>query len=89
MMNKLVNSVCLIEIYNLKKVCKFYYKGRLSQYNEIVLNNNDYIIQNENINIKKKNTINIHDKWKNTLFYKDAFNDNNLFYDYLKSKYRV
>ncbi len=88
-MKKLLNNVCLIELYNLKKVCKFYYKGELSEYQKIYLNNNEYLIHDENININKKNMINICDKWKNTFFYKDAFNDNNLFYNYLKSKYRV
>tara|TARA_B110000967_G_scaffold199803_1_gene234653 strand:- start:1525 stop:1788 length:264 start_codon:yes stop_codon:yes gene_type:complete len=87
-MNKLVNIVCLIEINNLKNVCKFYYKSNLTKNEKIYLNYNDYAIQNEIINIKKK-TIYITDKWINTFFYKDAYKDNNLFYDYLKSKYRV
>ena len=87
-MNKLVNIVCLIEINNLKNVCKFYYKSNLTKNEKIYLNYNDYAIQNEIINIKK-NTIYITDKWINTFFYKDAYKDNNLFYDYLKSKYRV
>lgn len=85
-MNKLTSTVCLIEINNLKHVCKFYYKGELSQHKKIDLIHNDYIIKNEFISINK---VNIKDKWINTLFYKDAYRDNNLLYDYLKSKYRV
>ena len=85
-MNKLLFNVCLIELYNLKKVCKFYYKGHFSRHNKIHLNDTDYFIHDENITINKKS---INDKWKDTFFYEDAFSKNKLFYDYLKSKYRV
>lgn len=88
-MNKLLNTVCLIEIYNIKNVCKFYYKGNFCRNNKIYLNYDDYIIKNDYIHITRDNSENISDKWINTLYFKDVYKDDNLFYKYLKSKYRV
>lgn len=87
-MNKLINAVCMIELYNLKKVCQFYYMGTLYNKKKIYLTHNDFIIKNENI-IIKNNLIDVNDKWINTFYFKDVYKDDNLFYDYLKNKYRV
>ena len=87
-MNKLINAVCMIELYNLKKVCQFYYMGKLYNKKKIYVTHKDFIIKNEYI-IIKNNLMDVNDKWINTFYFKDVYKNDNLFYDYLKSKYRV
>tara|TARA_B100001175_G_C19287824_1_gene532079 strand:- start:259 stop:513 length:255 start_codon:yes stop_codon:yes gene_type:complete len=83
---RLLSRVFVIEFYNLKNVCNFYYKGRLTQNKQLYLKDNEFTQKDDNIYIKKLNN---KDEWQKTLFFKDAYSDNNLFYDFLKKKYRV
>ena len=83
---RLLSQVFAIEFNNLKNVCKFYYKGDLTKYKLLYLKDIDFKQNDENIYI---NSLNNKDKWKKTLYYKDAYSEDNLFYDYLKQKYRV
>lgn len=82
----LLRQVFTIEFNNLKHVCKFYYKGDLTKNQVLHLKEYDFTMENNDIYI---HSLNQQDKWKNNLYYQDAYNSNNLFYNYLKKKYRV
>ena len=82
----LLRQVFTIEFNNLKHVCKFYYKGDLTKNQVLHLKEYDFTMENNDIYIY---SLNQQDKWKNNFYYQDAYNSNNLFYDYLQKKYRV
>ena len=83
---RLLSQVFIIEFNNLKNVCKFYYKGDLTKYKILHLKDNDFTQKDDSIYI---HSLKNKDKWKDSLYYKDAYSDQNLFYDYLKKRYRI
>ena len=84
----LLNRLAIMELNNLRNICPFVFKSLCSDNKEIIIphfyiHNDSLYIQNKVINGKNEFL------WQPSLYFKNGYNKNIFYYDYLVDKYNV